>query len=118
MKLVINKCFGGFSICREAFLRLRELGCEAAKKEPDVGELYDDGSGPRTAFGGKLEWESFGREIPRDDPHLVQVVEEMGEKASGNCARVRVVEIPDGVDWEIDDYDGQESVAEKHRSWG
>jgi hypothetical protein len=28
-----------------------------------------------------------------------------------------VVEIPDGVEWEIAEYDGLEWVAEKHRTW-
>lgn len=41
----------------------------------------------------------------------------MGKKASGKCAELKVIEIPDGVDWEIDDYDGIETVHEKHRSW-
>ncbi|CAK0757599.1 hypothetical protein CCP1ISM_7520003 [Azospirillaceae bacterium] len=30
---------------------------------------------------------------------------------------MEVIEIPDGVDWTIDDYDGVESIHEKHRSW-
>ena len=48
---------------------------------------------------------------------LIQVVKELGEAASGQCADLRIVEIPDGVDWEIDEYDGNESIHEKHRSW-
>jgi hypothetical protein len=56
-------------------------------------------------------------EQDRTNPLLVQVVEELGEKASGLLARLKVIEIPDDVDWEIDDYDGRESVHEKHRSW-
>jgi hypothetical protein len=54
----------------------------------------------------------------RADPLLVQVVEELGAAANGSCASLKVVEIPDGVDWEIDEYDGSETIAEKHRSWG
>ena len=58
------------------------------------------------------------RDIERDDPVLVQVVEELGsETASGNYAKLKVVEIPDGVVYEIQDYDGQESIHETHRSW-
>ena len=30
---------------------------------------------------------------------------------------LKVVEIPDGVDWEIEEYDGEEWVSEKHRVW-
>jgi hypothetical protein len=28
-----------------------------------------------------------------------------------------VVEIPDGTDYEISEYDGNEHIAEKHRTW-
>jgi hypothetical protein len=44
-------------------------------------------------------------------------VEELGDKASGQFAELVVVEIPDGVDYEIDEYDGNEHIAEKHRTW-
>lgn len=56
----------------------------------------------------------------RADPDLVKVVEELNEqgiRASGIFADLEVVEIPDGVEWEIDEYDGLEIVREKHRSW-
>ena len=32
-------------------------------------------------------------------------------------ANLKMVEIPDDVEWEIADYDGKEWVAEKHRTW-
>ena len=114
-KVVINACYGGFSLSRAAFLRLRELGNEYALKEPDYGEYWSDGSGPLRE--SPMGMESFLYDIPRDDPQLVQVVEEMGEKAYGSPAKLRVVSIPDGVEWEIDCYDGKEHVAEKHRTW-
>jgi hypothetical protein len=58
-------------------------------------------------------------EEDRADPVLIAVIEELGsEKASGDFAKLHIVEIPDGVDWEIDEYDGIESISEKHRSWG
>lgn len=56
--------------------------------------------------------------IERHDADLVRVVEELGEKANGQCARLKVVEIPDGVEYVIEDYDGQEHIAEAHRTWG
>lgn len=58
-----------------------------------------------------------GREIDRTDPILIRVIEELGEKADGDCAELKIVEIPDGVDYEIDEYDGIETIHEKHRSW-
>src|ERR1700677_485691 len=58
-----------------------------------------------------------GRDLKRDDPLLIKVLEEMGEKADGSYARIHITEIPDGVDYEIQEYDGQEWIADKHRTW-
>lgn len=33
-------------------------------------------------------------------------------------ADLKIVEIPPDVDWEINEYDGVEWVAETHRTWG
>jgi hypothetical protein len=41
----------------------------------------------------------------------------LGEKANGSCASLKVVEIPDGVEWVVEEYYGTEWVAEKHRTW-
>lgn len=57
------------------------------------------------------------REVSRHDPLLLQVIEEMGDKANGQCAALKVVEIPADVDYVIEEYDGSEWVAEKHRTW-
>jgi hypothetical protein len=53
----------------------------------------------------------------RDDPRLVAVVEELGVKANGYFAELKVVAIPDDVSWHIEEYDGCEWVAEDHRTW-
>lgn len=93
-KVVINTCYGGFSLSREAF----ELYCQKA----GLKDQYYDG----------------GRGIYRDDTALVEAVEELGvEKASGDHARLKIVEIPDDVEWHIYEYDGNECVAENHRTW-
>ena|ERR1700688_3576278 len=53
----------------------------------------------------------------RTNPQLIQVIEELGDKANGGCAKLRIIEIPDGVEYEIDEYDGNEHIAETHRTW-
>ena len=53
----------------------------------------------------------------RHDPLLIQVIEDLGEDANGPCARIKIVEIPDNTDYAIEEYDGMESIHEKHRSW-
>jgi hypothetical protein len=93
MKIVINKDYGGFSLSDEATKRYAEL-------------KGSEGEG----------WNCRG--VERNDPVLIQVVEEMGDAAGGQFASLGIVEIPDGVQWQIEEYDGMEWVAEKHRTWG
>lgn len=88
-KVVLNRCYGGFSLSEQAY---NELG------------LPWDGCG-------------FAYEIKRDDPKLVEVVERLGSKANGECAKLEVIEVPDGIEWHISEYDGKERVREDHRSW-
>jgi len=117
-KIAINGCHGGFSLSHKAFLRFRELGCQAALDEPDYGEEWPDGSGIHERIGSECFDDMFHLfDLKRDDPLLIQVIEEMGKDANGSCAELRIIEIPDNVKWEIDEYDGWESVDEKHRTW-
>ena len=83
-KIVINRCYGGFSLSYDA---LQALGIESE---------YD---------------------IERDDPKLVAVVESMGDKATGRDSNLKIVEIPDDVQYFIDEYDGIECIRENHRVW-
>ncbi len=54
----------------------------------------------------------------RSDPELLRIVGDLGEEANGPYSSLAIVKIPDGVDWCIEDYDGREWIAEKHRIWG
>ena len=92
-KIVINKCHGGFGLSDLAMRRYAEM-----KKIEDVNTIhvYD---------------------IDRADPDLVQVVEELGEESYDRYADLKIVEIPEDVDWYIHEYDGLEHVAERHRTW-
>jgi len=57
------------------------------------------------------------RIIKRHDELLVEMVETLGsDKASGSCAKLKVLEIPITV-YIVDDYDGFESVSEPHQTW-
>lgn len=49
--------------------------------------------------------------VERNDPDTIALFEEMGsDKSSGYCADLRIEEIPDDVELEIDEYDGLETV--------
>lgn len=69
------------------------------------------------AAEAKAKLSEYGGTQERNDPALVRVVEELGESAGDIYSRLKVIEIPDGVDWVIYDYDGDEWVAERHRTW-
>ncbi len=58
---------------------------------------------------------SIDHYISRDSVELVALVEEMAIK--GISTPLKVVEIPFDVEWEIEEYDGNEWVAEVHRVW-
>ena len=53
----------------------------------------------------------------RSCPFLVKAVKKLGKKSYGPFAELEIIEIPDGVEWEIEEYDGIEWIAEKHRTW-
>jgi len=114
-EVVINRCYGGFSVSRKAFLRLRELGQKDALEEPDWGEPWDDGSEIRKPLLGDTG--SFCYDIARNDPLLIQVIKEMSADANGACAKLKIIEIPNGVKWVLEEYDGLEWLAEKHQTW-
>jgi hypothetical protein len=109
MKIVLNKCYGGFSISKEAAELMAKNGCERAKKELEESKKDN-------WFGyGYVDGMDGGYD--RTSEHLILAVETLKEKADGSSASLRVIEIPDGIDYFIDEYDGIESVHEQHRSW-
>ena len=51
-------------------------------------------------------------------PDAIAAIEKLGvNKASGDMAQIAIRDIPDGTDWEINDYDGIESIHEAHSIW-
>lgn len=125
MKVVINKCFGGFGLSDAAYKRLIELGVPLVE-DPQWGQygIYqsraDDALSSamvrltKTNYGDMF----FSADENRSHPLLVQVVEELGTVANGRFAKLKVVEVPDGTSFEISDYDGQERIAQSHQTWG
>ncbi len=113
MKIVINADFGGFGLSDEA---MREYGKRAGLNLVEDGP---DKFGFTHFYKNSVSDDNFfwDYDIERNDPHLVSVVEDMGEKAFGKFSSLKVVEIPDGVEWHISEYDGREHVAENHRTW-
>jgi len=117
MKVAINTCHGGFSLSDTAFERL--LGLKGIEFDKKSGEYYSHyyRQGQLDCNDGYLSHYDFYGPVHRADPDLIRVIEEMGEDAWGWAAELKIVEIPDDVEWCIEEYDGCEWVAEKHRTW-
>lgn len=84
MKIVVNDFYGGFSLNEKSVELLKKL------KNTSEFDFY---------------------ELERHDPHLVQVVEEMGNESWGDFSELAIVEIPDGLSYTIHEYDGLETVV-------
>jgi hypothetical protein len=133
MKIVINDCFGGFGLSYKGWMKYAELkGISLYAYTGGLGnEPYEQyvGDGETPLFvsyttellkdGQDINEIYFSTyELSRDDPLLIKVVEALGDEADGMCADLKIVEIPDGTNWEISEYDGSEHIAEKHKTWG
>jgi len=141
-KIVINTCFGGFDLSRDAVMHIaalkgitlypeedeeyKALGIitywtvpldmrpEEASPENWASMTYDE----RMAHNKTWQDATFDvHDIARDDPELVATVKALGAKANGQYALLKVVEIPDGVQWTVEEYDGREYIAEVHSTW-
>lgn len=124
-KVVYNSCYGGFGFRSEIIKWVRDNEEELKKvyNDADVenlveatikGEKYDDGSGPKTTDGVS----TFN--IWRDNDLLADIVDgetDYSGMINTRHSSLRVAEVPDGVEWVIDEYDGVETVKEKTRSF-
>ena len=111
-QIVINVCHGGFG--------LSNLAVELYGKLAGLDLVSDQDKFHFTHWyrGTVLDENYFSqRDIPRDCPHLIETLLQLGIAANGRYSRLKVVEIPDGVEWHIAEYDGWEHIAENHRTW-
>ena len=141
-KVVINSCYGGFSLSTLAIKEYMKLkGKQVYFYELDLKDLKKiklkkiNGSKDRMFiycftkdFGENFsyadvsdkeldEYSFNSRDIKRDDEDLVKVVEKLQNNSNTMCSNLKIVEIPEDVEWQIEEYDGNEWIAEKHRIW-
>jgi len=132
-KVVYNACYGGFGLSKEACQRYWDIKGQQVWIEHDTqfkslglftvwlvapedripakggDDFYSMNIDERVAYNQayfKQTW--YYNDVDRHDPALVQVVEELGDKANGICAKLRIDEVYGP--YRIDEYDGNESV--------
>lgn len=111
MKIVINSDYGGYSLSDMAVLKYAELkGLTLVKDVESSSEWFTTFCSSDGSYFDEFD-------IARDDSYLVQVVELLGEHAQGMRSQLKIVEIPDDVEWQVEYNDGLEWIAEKHRTW-
>jgi hypothetical protein len=132
-KVVYNACFGGFGLSKEACQRYWDIKGQQVWIENDTqykslglftvwlvapedripakgeDDFYSMNMDERVAYNqaySKQTW--YYNNVDRHDPVLVQVVEELGDKANGEYAKLAIEEVYGS--YRIDEYDGNESV--------
>ena len=140
-KIIINDCHGGYGLSNLAIIEyLKLIGKEAffykysfkdesttyvKIEESEIGifvpfyvSTVDKGNEFKDENNENDKNVFMIDNISREDPKLIYIVEKLGSKAaSGNFAELKIIEIPDDVDWVIQEDGGKEYVAEKHRIW-
>lgn len=139
MKVILNKCYGGFGLSFKAM----ELYAERKYDKELFRYKQEDFTNPsryikladhETSLYVNYNMIDLGAsaivnytdiksgslseyDIERTDELMIEIIEEIGEDADGSCANLEIVDIPDDMEYEIDDYDGIETLRELHRTW-
>lgn len=129
-EVVINKCYGGFGLSHMATLEYyKRKGINVQCYDYDYVTKTKTILGPNTLSSqdphiiGFIHYEDaetgeyLSGDFPRDDVDLVEMIKELGEKANGPHAELKIVEIPSDVKWHIQEYSGIEWIAEDHKTW-
>lgn len=133
-KIAYNAQFGGFNLSHEGILRYAEIKGITLYEEREPGSLgfvmywlvppeerqhilreedwkeatHEQRIASNKAWGELMFSTS---DFKRDDLALIQVIEDLGERANGFCASLAIRDIPTGTRYRIDEYDGREAVV-------
>ena len=136
MKIILNKCYGGFRVSKQGYLlyaKKKGLPLCAYECNSNTG-LYEKVSIENHGgfgiyyflkdFGDSFspneeDWrhEVYLNDKHRTDPVLIEVIEEIGDLAIDIASCLVVVDIPDGMNFTIDYYDGYEELHEATPIW-
>ena len=97
MQVVINiQQFGTFSISKEAIEYIQKK-IKNKKDKKSIG--------------------CYAFDNDRSNPLLVEAVKKLQNESYGPYSILKIVEIPNDIEWGISGCSGQEWVVEKHRTW-
>lgn len=138
MKVILNKCYGGFGVSQkgyELYAKKKNLSLYMYKRSNDDFMILEKISKDENVFltyyftvdmGESFSIHSMKNcngitlyldESHRTDSVLIEVVEELGKEASGEFADLQIVEIPDDLKYEVIDHDGIERLCEVGKTW-
>ena len=143
-KVILNKSYGGFDVSKEVYKEYaKRLNLDLFAYEIDFVHNADSTRVYYVRKDFDICLDTFAKyttkdlgdrvlasklddnfvlnldETHREDELLIQIVEELGDKADGKFGCLKVVEIPDDVaeDYVIDDYDGIETLHKRVQEW-
>jgi len=106
-KVAINCDYGSFDLSDEAYSFIaKKKGWQHGCDQYDHNYWIDD-----------CDVTLCASDLDRNDPVLIQCIETLGESVNGIYSEIKIVEVPSDVNWYVDDYDGLEWIAERHRTW-
>ena len=108
VKVVYNKCFGGFGISKICAEWMAERGHAGAIELLKLDREWQEDESDEY-WGG---WHGGAFNCDRHDPLLGEAVETLGDTVNGDVSELKVHTLKHGNRYKIDQYDGMETVME------
>jgi hypothetical protein len=109
-KIVYNDCYGGYALSDKAIDWLSEHGSDKTKKFIAKKRLEANGKTINDSTKIFYVMDAIRNFLDRHDPDLVAVVETLGKEVNGTFSDLAIEEI-DGDMYNIEEYDGKETVV-------
>lgn len=133
MKIAINTSKGAFNLSHTALMEYSKR--KGFELYPFIAEATIDGRVCVPYSGQKYSWVYYSLSpiekndkffpkvfdistIKRNDKDLIDIISELGERQS-SCgdSTIKVIDVPDNLDFVVESCNGEEWVSEKHKIW-
>jgi len=125
MEIVINSCYGGFGVSINVLKELYKMKSSCIKIVP-IKEYFKDYPDKNSIIKFHEHLKIKNNIIMLDDKDdntirvnkdLIKIIKKLRKKADGEYAELKIIKIPNNIEWAIEEYDGFEYITEKHRTW-